>query len=280
MSRKAKDRLHHIHARAGIRQDGLGSALGPELRAIWDIADDAETGRVREIVLLRLNRVLTQFADPLLPEIVWTAYNLGVDPAEPGGGMVGRLKGMVGHGRVPVSERTCTRRFYRFLDSVKKSLDGEQEAITDEDLGVASRWLTGNARPGPAIPEPAAAPDELSAAIRGLRAPVPPVLRMFLDGRVLGPADGAGGPLLAGLGPRGDWFCVFTGERLLAEYRAATGAGWSRTGRWSGRDVVRVAAGRIRPTGVLVNPSPVRGSGIDAALPLPPEEIARLALDR
>ncbi|WP_207898459.1 hypothetical protein [Amycolatopsis pittospori] len=280
MSRRAKDRLHHIHARAGIRQDALGRALGPELRAIWGIADDAEPGRVREIVLLRLNRVLGQFADPLMPEIVWTAYNLGVDPEDADAGMVGRLKAMVRRGRVKVSERTCTRRFYEFLAGVKNSLDGFQEDFTGKDFELASKWLAGNVRPGPDEPAPDAIPDGLSTAIRGLRDPVPSVMRMFLDGRVHGPSDGSGGPLVAGLGAHGDWFCVFTDERLLVAYRQATRAGWARSGRWSGREVVRAAAGRIRPTGVLVNPSPVRGSGIDAALPLPPAEIARLALDR
>ncbi len=261
-SRRAKDRLHHIHARAGIRQDGLGRSLGPELRAIWGIAEGAEPGRVREIVLLRLNRVLGQFTDPVLPEIVWTAYNLGVDPAESGAGMVGRLRRMVDRGRVAISERTCTRRFYRFLSGVKNSLDAPQPELTEEDLRLASYWLDGNIRPGH---------DRLSR--------MSPVVRMFLDGRVCGPADETGAPLPDSLEGHGDWFCVFTDDRLFAEYRAATGAGWARVGHRTGREVVRAAAGRSEATGVLVNPRPIRGAGIDAALPLPPSEIARLALD-
>ncbi|WP_409496431.1 hypothetical protein [Amycolatopsis sp. cmx-11-12] len=265
MSRRAKDRLHHVHARAGIRQVGLSRALGPELRAIWGIADDAEPGRVREIVLLRLNRVLERFADPLMPEIVWTAYNLGVDPVDGGAGMVGRIRAMVSRGRVAVSERTCTRRFYDFLGSVKNSLDGFQEDLTGEDFRLASRWIAGNVRPE--RDEPA-------------RGPEPTVMRMFLDGTVWGPADEAGAPLPARVGGQGDWFCVFTDERLLAEYRAATGAGWMRVRHRTGREVVLAAARRGVATGVLVNPSPVPGAGIHAALPLSPDSIARLTVRR
>ncbi|WP_410652185.1 hypothetical protein [Amycolatopsis sp. cmx-4-54] len=264
-SRRAKDRLHHVHARAGIRQEGLRRALGPELRGIWGIAEDAEPGRVREIVLLRLNRVLERFADPLMPEIVWTAYNLGVDPVHGGVGMVGRIRTMVGRGRVPVSERTCTRRFYDFLGSVKNSLDGFQEDLTGEDFRVAARWIAENVRP---------------ERERSPRDPVPSVMRMFLDGTVWGPADEAGAPVPARLGAHGDWLCVFTDERLLAEYRAVTGAGWGRIRHRTGREVVLAAAGRAAATGVLVNPRPTRGAGIHAALPLSPESVARLAVRR
>ncbi|MEU3767631.1 hypothetical protein AB0E55_21475 [Amycolatopsis keratiniphila] len=264
-SRRAKDRLHHVHARAGIRQDGLRHALGPELREIWGIAEDAEPGRVREIVLLRLNRVLERFADPLMPEIVWTAYNLGVDPVHGGAGMVGRIRTMVGRGRVAVSERTCTRRFYDFLGSVKNSLDGFQEDLTGEDFRLASRWIAENVRP---------------EREQNPRDPVPSVMRMFLDGTVCGPADEAGAPIPARLGAHGDWLCVFTDERLLAEYRAVTGAGWARIRHRTGREVVLAAARREAATGVLVNPRPTRGAGIHAALPLSPDSIARLAVRR
>ncbi|KZB81578.1 hypothetical protein [Amycolatopsis regifaucium] len=274
LSRRAKDRLHHIHARAGIRQEGLGRALGPELRAIWGIPEDAEPERVREIVLLRLNRVLGRFADPLMPEIVWTAYNLGVDPADGESGMVGRLRGLVGRGQVAVSERTCTRRFYEFLASVKNSLDGFQEDLTGEDFRLASQWLTRNVRPDR---EELASPSALPEVPRE---PVSPVLRTFLERTVWGPADPAGAPLPARLGTHGDWFCVFTDERLLTEYRAATGAGWPRIHRRTGREVVAAAAGRAVATGVLVNPRPIRGSGIDAALPLSPDSVARLTVRR
>nr|WP_246481216.1 hypothetical protein [Amycolatopsis umgeniensis] len=247
--------------------------MGPELLDRWGIAEDAEPGRVREIVLLRLHRVLERFADPLMPEIVWTAYNLGTASRDEESGVVRRLEKMVDEGRVGRGVRTCTRRFNGdFLPAVVKSLGTAQSPITDEDLVRASRWLAGNIRPGA---EESA--DGLSAAIRGLRSPMTPVLKMFLDGPVHGPVDGAGVPLAAKLGAGGEWFCVFTGERLLAAYRESTGAVWDRTGRWTGRDVVRTAAGRIFPTGVLVNPSPARGSGVDATLPLPPDEIARLA---
>ncbi|MFI7115073.1 hypothetical protein [Amycolatopsis sp. NPDC049868] len=263
-SRRAKDRLHHVHARAGIRQDGLLRALGPELRGIWGIAEDAEAGRVREIVLLRLNRVLERFADPLMPEIVWTAYNLGVDPVNGGAGMVGRIRTMVGRGRVAVSERTCTRRFYDFLGSVKNSLDGFQEDLTGEDFRLASRWIAENVRPERTGGTP--------------RDPVPSVMRMFLDGTVCGPADEAGAPIPARLGAHGEWFCVFTDERLLAEYRAVTGAGWVRIRHRTGREVVLAAARRDAATGVLVNPRPTRGAGIHAALPLTPDSIARLVV--
>ncbi|ONF67815.1 hypothetical protein [Amycolatopsis keratiniphila] len=264
-SRRAKDRLHHVHARAGIRQDGLRHALGPELRDIWGIAEDAEPGRVREIVLLRLNRVLERFADPLMPEIVWTAYNLGVDPVHGGAGMVGRIRTMVGRGRVAVSERTCTRRFYDFLGSVKNSLDGFQEDLTGEDFKLAARWIAENVRP---------------EREQNPRDPVPAVMRMFLDGTVCGPADEAGAPIPARLGAHGDWLCVFTDERLLAEYRAVTGAGWARIRHRTGREVVLAAARRDAATGVLVNPRPTRGAGIHAALPLSPDSIARLAVRR
>ncbi|KFU78699.1 hypothetical protein [Amycolatopsis lurida] len=267
-SRRAKDRLHHVHARAGIRQDGLHHALGPELRGIWGIAEDAEPGRVREIVLLRLNRVLERFADPLMPEIVWTAYNLGVDQVHGGAGMVGRIRTMVDRGRVPVSERTCTRRFYDFLGSVKNSLDGFQEDLTGEDFRLASRWIAENVRP------------EREPTGGAPRDPVPSVMRMFLDGTVCGPADEAGAPVPARLGAHGDWLCVFTDERLLAEYRAVTGAGWGRIRHRTGREVVLAAARRAAATGVLVNPRPTRGTGIHAALPLSPESVARLAVRR
>ncbi|WP_410666019.1 hypothetical protein [Amycolatopsis sp. lyj-84] len=231
---------------------------------------------MREIVLLRLHGVLAQFSKPEMPAIVWAAYNLGVAPADEESGVVQRLEQLVGEGRVGCSFRTCTRRFYeKFLPAVEKSLSATQAAITDEDLDWASRWLTGNIRPG--ARKSAAASDRLSTAIRRLREPVGPVLKMFLDDTVLGPASGDDVPLAAKLGPGGEWFCVFTDEGLLARYREATGAAWPQIGRWTGRDVVRTAAGRIFPTGVLINPSPALGAGIEATLPLEPDQIARLA---
>ncbi|WP_233621381.1 hypothetical protein [Amycolatopsis sp. WAC 04182] len=266
--------MRGIHKRNGIWQDGLAKVMGPELLERWGIAEDAETSRVREIVLLRLNRVLDPFPKAEMPVIVWTAYNLGA--ASPGeeSGVVRRLERLVGEGGVECSVRTCTRRFNDvFLPAVVKSLSAEQSPITDEDLGRASRWLAANIRPD--APRPAAG--GLSTAIRRLRAPMEPVLKMFLDGPVHGPADGAGVPLAAKLDNRGEWLCVFTGEGLLAAYRESTGAGWPRIGRWTGRDVVRTAAGRIFPTGILIDPSPVLGAGAGATLPLPPGEIARLA---
>ncbi|QXV63439.1 hypothetical protein [Amycolatopsis sp. TNS106] len=274
--KKPEDSVLGIHKRNGIWQDGLAAVMGPELLERWGIAEDAEASRVREIVLLRLNRVLDQFPKPEMPVIVWTAYNLGA--ASPGeeSGVVRRLERLVGRGGVECSVRTCARRFNDiFLPAVVRSLSAEQSAITGEDLARASRWLAGNIRPGP--PETAAVASGLSTAIRRLRSPMEPVVKMFLDGPVHGPADAAGVPLAAKLDTRGEWLCVFTGERLLAAYRESTGADWSRIGRWTGRDVVRMAAGRIFPTGVLIDPSPVLGAGADATLPLPPEEIARLA---
>nr|WP_233598972.1 MULTISPECIES: SseB family protein [unclassified Amycolatopsis] len=272
--KKPEDSVLGIHKRNGIWQDGLARVMGPELLERWGIAEDAEASRVREIVLLRLNRVLVQFASPEMSVIVWTAYNLGA--ASPGeeSGVVRRLERLVDQGGVECSVRTCTRRFNDiFLPDVVKSLSAGQSPITDEDLGRASRWLAANIRPD--VPEPVA--DGLSAAIRGLRTPMDPVLKMFLDGPVHGPADGDGVPLAAKLGARGEWLCVFTGEELLATYRESTGASWARTGRWTGRDVVRTAAGRIFPTGILIDPSPSIGAGAEATLPLPPDEIARLA---
>lgn len=263
-----------IHKRKGIWQDGLASVMGPELLERWGIAEDAEASRVREIVLLRLSRVLKQFPITELHLIVWTAYNLGAASPEEESGVVRRLERLVDEGGVECSFRTCARRFNdTFLPAVVKSLSAEQSAITDEDLAMASRWLAANIRPD--APQPAAG--GLSSAIRGLRAPMEPVLKMFLDGPVHGPADRDGVPLTAKLGARGEWLCVFTGEGLLAGYRESTGAGWPRIGRWTGRDVVRMAAGRIFPTGILIDPSPALGAGADATLPLPPEEIARLA---
>ncbi|MFK0249638.1 hypothetical protein ACIQUM_33480 [Amycolatopsis azurea] len=268
---KPENAVHRVHARNGLWQDGLARALGPELRRIWGIADDAEPGRVREIVLVRLNRVLVGLNRPEMPAIVWAAYNVGVSSPGEESGSVERLNRLIEEGGVKRSFRTCTRRLDEFLQAVKDGLSAVQEPITDEELGWAARKLAENSRHD--APEPAG----LSAAIRRLRAPVEPVLKMFLDDTVHGPADGDGVPLTAKLGAGGEWFCVFTEERLLAGYRESTGANWPRTERWAGRDVVRTAAGRIFPTGVLINPSPVAGTGIDATLPLPPDEIARLA---
>ncbi|OKJ92042.1 hypothetical protein [Amycolatopsis sp. CB00013] len=274
--KKPEDSVLGIHKRNGIWQDGLATVMGPELLERWGIAEDAEASRVREIVLVRLNRVLDQFRKPEMPVIVWTAYNLGAGSPGEESGVVRRLERLVGQGEVERSVRTCTRRFNDvFLPAVVKSLSGGQSAITDGDLARASRWLAANIRPG--APEPAAAAGGLSTAIKRLRAPMEPVLKMFLDGTVHGPADGEGVPLAAKLGTQGEWLCVFTGEGLLAAYRESAGAGWPRIGRWTGRDVVRTAAGRIFPTGILIDPSPVMGAGADATLPLPPEEIARLA---
>ncbi|EME58731.1 hypothetical protein [Amycolatopsis decaplanina] len=273
--KKPEDSVLGIHKRNGIWQDGLARVMGPELLDRWGIEEDAEASRVREIVLVRLNRVLGQFSKPEMPLIVWTAYNLGAASPDEESGVVRRLERLVEQGGVGCSVRTCTRRFNDiFLPAVVKSLSAGQSVITGEDLGRASRWLAGNIRPG--APEPVAVPGGLSAAIRGLRTPMAPVLKMFLDGPVHGPADGDGVPLAAKLGARGEWLCVFTGEGLLATYRESTGARWTRTGRWTGRDVVRTAAGRIFPTGILIDPSPAMGAGADATLPLPPEEIARL----
>lgn len=276
---RAKNRVQVIHARAGIWQDGLHGSLEPELCAVWGITRDAAPGRVREIVLLRLKRVLDEFTDASMPEIVWTAYNLGVDQPDAEAGMVERVRSLVKTERVGVSERTCTRRFYRYLDRVRESLEAPQPVLTDEELRLASGWLAGNLRPGSEPPESATGTDGLSAAIRGLRAPVPSVVRMFLDGGVCVPTSENGTPLVARLGALGDWLCVFTDIRLFAEYRASTGVHWSQIGHRTGREVVLAAAGRTEPTGVLVNPGPQRGSGIDVALPLPPDEVVRLALD-
>ncbi|UUV29766.1 hypothetical protein NQK81_34130 [Amycolatopsis roodepoortensis] len=274
--KKPEDSVLGIHKRNGIWQDGLARVMGPELLERWGIAEDAEASRVREIALLRLSRVLRQFPKTEMHLIVWTAYNLGAASPDEESGVVRRLEKLVEQDGIGYSVRTCTRRFNdTFLPAVVDSLSAEQSAITDEDLARASRWLAGNIRPEP--PEPAVVADGLSAAIRGLRTPMDPVLKMFLDGPVHGPADRDGVPLAAKLDTRGEWLCVFTGERLLAAYRESTGAGWARIGRWTGREVVRTAAGRIFPTGILIDPSPVLGAGADATLPLPPAEIDRLA---
>ncbi|WP_342364858.1 hypothetical protein [Amycolatopsis alba] len=273
---RPEDRVRRIHARNGLWQDGLSRALGPDLLARWGIGEDADASRVREIVLVRLNRVLAQFSEPELSVIVWTAYNVGAASPDEKSGVVQRLERLVEEGGVDCGLRTCTRRFYeKFLPALEKSLGAVQRPVTDEELDQASRRLAGNSRPG--APEPAVQ-DGLSAAIRRLRAPVEPVLKMFLDNTVHGPADDDGVPLAAKPGGI-EWFCVFTEEKLLTGYQESTGANWPRTCRWTGRDVVRTAAGRILPTGVLINPSPVVGTGIEATLPLPPEEIARLARD-
>ncbi|MDT7726711.1 MAG: hypothetical protein QOI21_3287 [Actinomycetota bacterium] len=267
--------LRSIHRGTGIWQDDLHGSLGPGLRAIWGVADNATATQVREIVLLRLKSLLDTRTDPKLPVIVWTAYNLGAAPGTTG--MVARFNGLREAGRAGFSERSCTRPFYKFVEALERSLADEHPPLGDADLLTAAGWLAKNIRPERGrlsinIGEGAA----LYNAIRALRTPVEEPIRRFLIAPVYGPVTELGTMLPARLGKHGTWLCVFTDEHLLDEYRGAAKTNW-RTARKHGREVVLEAADGPVPTGVLVNPSPRRGTGIDASLPLPPELIARVA---
>ncbi|MEC3980348.1 hypothetical protein [Amycolatopsis sp. H20-H5] len=142
------DRVQYIHAGAGLRQDHLHEALGVELRRIWRVAEDETPAEVRAIVVLRLKNVLDSMADLRLPEIVWTAYNLGAGTAAHDGGIIHRLDRLGGAKRKGMSGPTCTRLFYGFLATLRESLGKEQECVLSaEDLALATAWLNADVRP-------------------------------------------------------------------------------------------------------------------------------------
>ncbi|MEU4519501.1 hypothetical protein AB0F52_12385 [Amycolatopsis sp. NPDC024027] len=69
-----------LRTRKGVRRTALHRDLGPDLRRVWHIADDAPPHRVRAIVFLRLSDVLATLGDPELEAIVSTAYNIRREP--------------------------------------------------------------------------------------------------------------------------------------------------------------------------------------------------------
>jgi len=265
--------LHLIHKGAGIRKDGLHRSLGASLRAIWRIDDNATAAQVREIVLLRLKAVLDTFTLPELPEIVWTAYNLGARSQD--SGMTERLKELSEDGSRGLSLSSCGRKFADFREAAIESFKREQPLLREADLRIASRWLKENVRPDHPVssPEPTGV-TTLSEIIREMRHPERAVIKQFLQVRIYGPANPAGKLIPARLGAEGDWFCVFTDEHLFREYRAAAKADWQPISK-PGHEVIREAA--RGSMGVLINPSHRLGTGIDGTLPLPAGRVAEVA---
>src|SRR5947208_9567965 len=102
------------------------------------------------------------------------------------------------------------------------------------------------------------------------------LLALFLRSPIHCPTGSDQQPLSARLGARGDWLCVFTEQRLLDDYRDATGARWPASAVYTGQDLAQLASALPEPTGILINPSPRRGTGTEASLSLPPEIISRV----
>jgi hypothetical protein len=280
VSGAVENALHGLHKGAGIRRPDLGERLGHELREIWGITDRDPAGRVRAAVVLRLKPVLDALGDDDLAFVIWTAYNLGVTPSSDT--LEGRFKILEA---ADLKKRTCQRRVELFVRLLVQSVAGAQPELADRDLREAQWWLEHNIRP---MVEPArrADPgDKVAGYVSVLYTPeaarnsvlVSSGIDAFLAERSYAPAAEDGSLLSAELGDWGAWLCVFTDSGRLGEYRAVAGKRWPRIVTATGSDFVRHAHARSDPTGVLINPDARRGAGVEATLPLPPAEIARLA---
>jgi hypothetical protein len=267
------NRLHLVHKGAGIRKDGLHRSLGASLRAIWQIDNKATATQTREIVLLRLKAVLDTFTMLELPEIVWTAYNLGAGSLD--SGMTKRLEELGKDGAKGFSLSSCHRKLAEFREAVIRSFEREQPLLRETDLRNASLWLQENARPDHSVSSrESSGVTNLYNTIRGMRDPEQAVIDQLLQVRICGLADSGGKLIPARLGADGDWVCVFTDEYLFREYRAAAKANWPHTSK-PGHEIIREAA--RGSMGVLINPSHRLGTGIDATLPLPSKRVAEIA---
>ncbi len=250
-----------MHKNAGVRHAGLPAKLGPELRGIWAIEDGDPPLRVCAIVCLRLLAVLDSMVEPK-PELVHAAYNIGPVPLSANLGT--RLDGLPGR-----SARSHTRDLEHFLAALYSSLRTPKPPLAEREITRAQQRFAGRAVPPPPGSDP--------SPIEGFHANADDVVRWFLDQYWCAPADSAHEPIVADLGRRGAWLCVFRDEHTLAGYRDTVGCDWPAGLRATGRDIARRAGDRATPTGLLVDPSSRRGTGAERSFSLPPSLIAELS---
>jgi hypothetical protein len=252
-----------LRTRKGVRRTELHRDLGPDLRCVWHIADDAPPHRVRAIVFLRLSDVLATLGDPELEAIVSTAYNIRREPLA--GQKGDRLTGLSGF-----SEKTYNRRLELFDEQLAVSLRGRQRLLEEDEIRRAERWFS---RP------PLSADNAATALIRGFHREVDEIVRVFLEDPWWAPADKRAVPEVVPLGSLGSWLCVFPDQAALNGYRTVTGAPWRFSVQLSGREFAKCACAQPEPTGVVVNPSRTRGRGAEAAFSLPHSVLNGLILD-
>jgi hypothetical protein len=262
-AKSARDAAANLQKGDGVRRFGLHGDLGPELRRIWHIADDARPRRVSAIVFLRLEAVLGRTNQPKLDPVVRTAYNMC--PRSLAGNKGDRLAELP-----KPSTRTCDRWLKRFQEELLNSLAEPHVELDAEEIRRAERRFD---RP-PAIEESGARDSTPThgASERGLD----DFVRAFAVHSWCSPADRTDDPMTVGLGKRGFWLCAFDTPDRLAGYRAATGAPWPSEVVRRGRELVGAALVRRVPAGILVNPSSVRGAGTAESYALPPSVLTGL----
>lgn len=252
-----------LRTRKGVRRPKLHHDLGPDLRRVWHIADDAPPHRVRAIVFLRLSDVLATLGDPDLEAIVTAAYNIRREPLAEQKST--RLAGLPG-----LSEKTYGRRLESFDEQLAVSLQRRQRLLEEDEIRRAERWFS---RP------PLSADNAATALISGFHRDADEIAHVFLEDPWWAPADESGVPEVVPLGRLGCWLCVFPDEAALNGYRRVTGTPWRFAVQLSGREFAKCACAQPVPTGVVVNPSRTRGRGAEAAFSLPHSVLSGLVLD-
>ncbi|WP_147397319.1 hypothetical protein [Amycolatopsis panacis] len=246
--------IEALHKGRGIWRADLRSFLGPELRRRWHVPGDADPELVRVIVVARLAAVLAEFGDPGLAEVFWAAFNVGLTQDAESRTLRGRFA------RLGAGRTKCDDQRELFTARIAESVRRPQRPLESAQLAAARVLLAGEK----------AAPrrGELSAVEAFVDLPRY-VLSRFPQERLRVPLLGDG-PLVASLGPDCEWYCVFTDDWTLERYRGVVGDRWSGIRHWSGRELATAAVRRGKPTGVLVNPSAVPGSGTERTVSLPP----------
>jgi hypothetical protein len=253
-----------LHKNAGVRRPGLRGELGADLRRIWGIADDDPPQRVCAIVCLRLLDVLGFMVERTMEPIVLAAYNIGPEPLAGNKGQ--RLASIPGR-----SPRTYERALELFRDEVFLSLRTPKPALPEHRISQAERRFTGFSAEIGADELPVRSP------IRGFHTDADQVVRWFLGESWCAPADAVHEPIVLDLGERGAWLCVFSDQGTLDHYRGTVGCGWPLSLRGTGREFAGKVRGRSAPTGLLVDPSPHRGTGAERAFSLSSSLIAQLS---
>jgi hypothetical protein len=256
-----------LHNHDGIWQSGLRARMAPALRRCWGVAEDATPERTREVLVARIRAELARIRDVEMARVIWAAYGLGLPDSFTERGTTARIRWVASE--IKCSESKCQRLLKSFHDQLRRSVRPSMPVVTEAELGQARQWLEANE-----VPSLTDGPDRVAELIRVLAVPEADVADEFLRSRCYGPivADGSLRPVP--LGSLGDWLCVFTRAELLYDYGAAIGVRWRRTTHLAGREIVRLAYGRGRPTGVLVNPGAQPGDR--ETLPLTPDDVARL----
>jgi hypothetical protein len=261
---RAENAASRLHKNAGVRRPGLRGELGADLRRIWGIADDDPPQRVCAIVCLRLLDVLGCMVEPALEPLVLAAYNIGPEPLAGNKGQ--RLASIPGR-----SPRTYERALELFRDEVFLSLRTPKPALPEQRIGQAERRFTGFSAEIGSDEPPARSP------IHGFHTDADQVVRWFLGEYWCAPADAVREPIVLDLGERGAWLCLFSDQGTLDHYLGTVGCGWPSSLRGTGREFAGKVRGRSAPTGLLVDPSPHRGTGAERAFSLSPSLITQLS---